>query len=194
MGKTSLELVQALAHDAPLLGAADVLSRTTALPERGIYGWFFKTIPPGCPIEHCVRRDQACLLYLGIAPSRSTSSATIRSRLRLHLTATTYESTLRLSLASLLQEQLDLSFVPAGRSVRLGAGEAVLSKWLHEHALVAVIAHPTPWSVEKDLIALLDLPLNLQHNQHHPFHCALASARAQVRAEARVLQNNRAPS
>jgi len=39
-----------------------------------------------------------------------------------------------------------------------------------EHARVSWVPHAQPWLLEEELIAALDLPLNLQGNSHNPFY------------------------
>ena len=56
-----------------------------------------------------------------------------------------------------------------------------------KHARVCWVEHPEPWTVESDLIAQLDLPLNLDQNRHNGFHARLTEIRAQARRRAREL-------
>jgi hypothetical protein len=68
-----------------------------------------------------------------------------------------------------------------------GLGEGVLSAWMEENALVAWIVHPKPWIAEAQLIARLDVPLNLDGNLGNPFHPSLAAARGRAVDRARKL-------
>ena len=68
-----------------------------------------------------------------------------------------------------------------------GAGEQVLSVWMAENAFVSWVVREAPWELEDDLIAALDLPLNLKGNQRNPFHRVLSQARAECVAQARAL-------
>ena len=179
------KLHRMLVSDRRLIPAADVLSCGAELPTRGIYGWFFNASPPGCPTDLCFHRECADLLYVGIAPSRDSSRTTVSKRLQSHLRGNTRSSTLRLSLASLLRRQLALRFIPAGKGVRLGSDEHILTQWILDHAFFAVADCDTPWIFEKALIQSIDLPLNLQHNTAHRFHPSLSQARSQARADAR---------
>ena len=45
-------------------------------------------------------------------------------------------------------------------------------------------SHPAPWELEDELIQTLSLPLNLQGNQHHPFHRTLSVVRAAAKQRA----------
>jgi hypothetical protein len=66
------------------------------------------------------------------------------------------------------------------------SGEKSLSAWMACNASVAWLEHPEPWLLEREAIDRLDLPLNLQHNIHHPFGPILRQIRkaAKVNAEA----------
>ena len=48
------------------------------------------------------------------------------------------------------------------------AGEQALSAWMAENAYVSWVIHNEPWELEDELIAALDLPLNLRGNTHQP--------------------------
>lgn len=56
-----------------------------------------------------------------------------------------------------------------------------------ENALVSWVGRERPWELEDELIATLDLPLNLQANSHNRFHPVLTAARARCVAQAKVL-------
>jgi hypothetical protein len=59
-------------------------------------------------------------------------------------------------------------------------GERRLSAWMAENAYVSWVVRNKPWELEDDLIAALDLPLNLQGNRRNEFHPVLTAARASV--------------
>ena len=114
------------------------------------------------------------------------STQNLRKRVRYHFRGNAAGSTLRLTLGCLLG--LELRRVGSGKRMTFGkAGEAVLSQWMAEHARVCWLEHPEPWTVESDLIARLDLPLNLDQNRHNVFHSRLTEIRAQARRRAREL-------
>jgi hypothetical protein len=46
---------------------------------------------------------------------------------------------------------------------------------------------PQPWVLERELIRILDVPLNLQDDQHNPFHAVLTRLRAEAGRNAREL-------
>jgi hypothetical protein len=63
----------------------------------------------------------------------------------------------------------------------------VLSEWMAENAFVSWVVREAPWELEDELIAALDLPLNLKGNQRNSFHRVLTQARARCVAQARAL-------
>lgn len=155
---------------------------------KGLYAWYFTKIPyADMPTEKChtVNRGNQIytLLYVGIAPSLvkgSPSKQTLRKRIRTHYKGNIYGSTLRRSLASLLGEKLSLTFYRSGKRNRLRLkdnGEARLSRWMQENAFVTWSYISNPWEYERKVIERLDLPLNLRHNQNHPFYETLSKKR-----------------
>jgi hypothetical protein len=158
---------------------------------RGVYGWYFREIPPLVPVEGCATHQGLTLLYVGISPRKPSkegkaSGQQLRKRLRGHLQGNASGSTLRLTLGCLLADDLGLSLRPVGASGRLtwGPGEDTLSEWMSRNALVTWIEHPEPWVVEEKLIRELTLPLNLQGNDH-PFRSVLTRLRTETKAQAR---------
>jgi len=132
------------------------------------------------------------LLYVGILPKEPSrtgrvSKQSLRTRVRYHYRGNAEGSTLRLTLGSLLSEQLgvELRRVGSGNRMTFSDGEAVLSEWMEEHARVALLETPTPWLVESRLIANLVLPLNLDQNARSPFRAELSQIRSGARARAR---------
>ncbi|MFB4293286.1 GIY-YIG nuclease family protein [Nonomuraea sp. ATR24] len=172
-----------LLEPAKLWEAAEVLGRPGPVPAAaGIYGWHF-TQPP----HPSLAADR--LLYVGIAPRRMATRASkqnLRSRVRYHFRGNAEGSTLRLTLGCLLG--LELRRVGSGKRLTFGqAGEKELTDWMAEYARVCWIEHDAPWEGESELIARLDLPLNLDQNRHHAFHSYLSGVRASARALARSL-------
>ncbi|MEU7833676.1 GIY-YIG nuclease family protein [Nonomuraea sp. NPDC049129] len=163
--------------------AVEVLTRSCPVPAAaGIYGWHFTEPPhPTLPADR--------LLYVGIAPRRMAtraSSQNLRGRVRYHFRGNAEGSTLRLSLGCLLG--LELRRVGSGKRLTFGqAGEKELTAWMAEHARVCWIEHDEPWTGETELIARLDLPLNLDQNRRHAFYSYLSGLRASARARARSL-------
>ncbi|WP_232110864.1 GIY-YIG nuclease family protein [Nocardia wallacei] len=172
---------------------AEVLTKPSPVPAaRGVYGWWFRRLPAGIDAGCCVTKDGLTLLYTGIGPSKPPSNGkapsrqTLRSRIRTHYTGNAAGSTLRLTLGCLLSDQLgiELRLFGSGRRLHFGSGERLLSQWMHENALVSWITDPTPWELEDELIATLDLPLNLKGNARNGFHTVLTAARSAARIRA----------
>jgi len=202
--RTPVEVVKnavaALRAPARLFSRSEVLQRPSPAPAaRGLYAWFFRQIPNGVPVENCVGHDGRTLLYVGIAPSRAGSAATLRRRLRQHYAGNASTSTLRLTLGSLLGIPLTRSG-RTNRSTFSVDGEKQLSEWLERNAQVCWVEHPAPWEVEAKVIASLRPPLNLDDNTNHPFcttlreiqRAAKKSARLSVAPEVLILSQRRA--
>lgn len=62
-----------------------------------------------------------------------------------------------------------------------------MSEWLDAHARVVWVAHHEPLILEEQLIRDLSLFLNLQGNEHHPFHEHLSALRARAKRRAEEL-------
>lgn len=155
---------------------------------NGVYAWFFREIPPDVPTNGCVLRNGLTLLYVGIAPSRVGSKATLRSRIRQHYRSNAAGSTLRLTLGCLLADQLGIRLRPIGTQRRLTfgrEGEKKLSDWMNTNALVCWVEHPRPWDVEGNVIAALHPPLNVEANAAHPFCATLSALRRTLKRAAR---------
>jgi hypothetical protein len=56
-----------------------------------------------------------------------------------------------------------------------------------EHAFVSIVEHPRPWELEDELIATLDVPLNLEGNSRNAFHAELTEVRRRAVAAANEL-------
>ncbi len=188
--------VHPLLRPAKLFTREEVLARACPVPaESGVYAWYFDRPPGPAPLHGIHSVDGWSLLYVGISPRAPrpegtwSSRQSLRSRLRYHFRGNAYGSTLRLTLGSLLSEELGIGLRRVGSGARLtfSAGEAMLSEWMASHARVCWLPTGYPWRVESELIKRLTLPLNLDQNQHSPFRAALSAARAEQRAAARTL-------
>nr|WP_225855375.1 hypothetical protein [Micromonospora noduli] len=133
---------------------------------------------------------------MGISPKappsngRPPSRQTIRSRIRYHYRGNAAGSTLRLTLGSLLADELEIGLRRVGSGNRLTFGrdgEKRLTDWMAEHAQVVWSATDQPWKLEEELIRSCVLPLNLDQNLHSSFHSQLSALRAAQRAHARAL-------
>lgn len=152
-----------------------------SLPPRspGIYGWFFRRIPPEVPTESCIVRDGATLLYVGISPANEKSKGTLRDRLSSHFEGIAEFSTLRTTLGCLLEGELGtiLRRVGSGRTQTFLEKESALSKWIADNALVAWVEMQNPWVLEDYFLKTIGLPLNIEGNSAHPFCARLKEIR-----------------
>lgn len=174
----------------------EVLARPCPVPVvPGVYAWYFERVPTGVPTNGAVKHGDHTLLYVGISPGkppangRAPSRQTVRSRLRYHYRGNAYGSTLRLTLGSLLADDLgiELRLVGGGTRLTFASGEAELSSWMGRHARVCWVETPEPWLLEHELLQHHVLPLNLDQNNHSPFRRTLSAVRAAQRARARSL-------
>jgi hypothetical protein len=122
---------------------------------------------------------------------RPASKQTLRSRIRYHYRGNAAGSTLRLSLGCLLAERLGIQLhrVGSGNRLTFADGEHRLSAWMADNAFVTWVELDRPWSLESQLITLLNTPLNLDQNRKHPFHQQLSGIRGEARALARGAQS-----
>jgi hypothetical protein len=181
---TATEIINQL-DTAPMYTWAD-LQAWPALPPAspGIYAWFFQSVPPVVPCNGCIRRQGHTLLYVGIAPSRQSSRATLRSRiLGNHFGSNAEGSTLRRTLGCLFEKQLGttLRLVGSG-TMTFAAKETTLTAWMTKNAAVAWGEVQAPWRFESQILHQLPLPLNITNNAHHPFCSQLRAVRAEAAA------------
>jgi hypothetical protein len=174
----------------------DVLARPSPVPGRdGVYGWWFRELPPLVVADGCRRYQALRLLYAGISPNRppqngrSPSKQTLQKRIKYHYTGNAEGSTLRKTLGCLLADELGIQLRRVGSGTRMTfvEGEQALSAWMTENAYVSWAVRERPWELEDELIATLDLPLNLQGNPHNQFHSVLTGVRARCVAQAKAL-------
>jgi hypothetical protein len=175
---------------------AEVLARPSPVPAMpGVYGWWFRRWPSLVTADGCCRHQGLALLYAGISPDRPPangrppSTQTLAARIRYHYTGNAEGSTLRKTLGCLLAGDLEIELrrVGSGNRMTFGAGEQVLSAWMAENAFVSWTVRKAPWQLEDDLIAGLDLPLNLQGNRNNAFHPVLTGIRRRCVERARAL-------
>lgn len=184
-------LVHRLLHPSTLADATSVLARPSAAPSAsGIYAWYFDQVPPSVPTDGCHRLGESWLLYVGISPKKPSSAGkeskqNLQKRLSNHYSGNASGSTLRLTLGSLLREELGIELRETRGRWTFGEGEEVLSAWMAGHARVSWVTDPQPWILEDHLIETLSLPLNLQGNAHHPFQATLSAARRAARTGSR---------
>ena len=118
-----------------------------------------------------------------------TSSSTLRQRVTYHYRGNAEGSTLRLTLGCLLSDRLgiELRRVGTGKRRTFSNGEQALSEWMQANAFVCWVDHPEPWSLEEELIARYDLPLNLDQNRRNALHPELTAVRRAAKARADIL-------
>jgi len=176
-------------NDAPLFSRAEIMSRPDIIPAaRGVYAWYFRSIPPFVPIDDCNVRDDLTLLYVGISPKNATSRQNLRKRITYHYRGNAEGSTLRLTLGTLLAGNSDFPLRRVGSGRRMTfthLGEQSLDDWMCANALVCWTEHDEPWLLEHDILSSYSLPLNIQDNRKHPFSTRLCDIRRSAKASAR---------
>src|SRR5215469_9061780 len=175
----------------------EVLAQPSPVPAQdGVYGWWFRELPPLVVADACRLRQGLRLLYVGISPKRPPqngripSKQNLRDRITYHYTGNAEGSTLRKTLGCLLADELGIQLrrVGSGNRMSFAEGEQALSAWMAKNAYVSWVAREWPWELEDELIATLDLPLNLQGNPHNQFHPVLTGVRARCVAQAKALR------
>jgi hypothetical protein len=161
----------------------------------GVYAWWI--VPGGLPgvpsHRHPLDEVGLDLLYVGIAPESETSKENLRRRVvGKHLRGNTGGSTFRYSLAALLTERENFGPVCKGKKFLLLRPENDrLSAWQADNLSVTWCERPEPWSIEDEVIATMQPPLNLAQNRGHPFHATMSLARERFRERARTNSNLR---
>ncbi|ORV83682.1 GIY-YIG nuclease family protein [Mycolicibacterium iranicum] len=174
---------QVFADDDPVPAAA------------GAHGWWFRQIPGGIDVSGCEQRDGWTLLYVGISPGppradgKPQAPQDLRKRIRYHFgagNASADGSTLRKSLGVLLGDELGFALrrIGSGKRQTFAGGEAILTQWMAENVAVSWVLHPEPWYLEAKLISALDLPLNIQNNDHNAFASTLKKRRKDAAVKA----------
>jgi hypothetical protein len=152
------------------------------LPKTGgLYAWWIaKNVLPVVPST--THHNGLDLLYIGIAPSGTSSTATLSSRVvGNHMRGNIAASTLRRTLAALLLDELKLTPLRRKTKVILPKEQnQLLSDWQQRH--LKLTWHPTskPWLLEHAVIAELAPPLNLAANNQHAFYTTLSLARRRL--------------
>ena len=177
-----------------LFSRQEILSKPSPIPEiSGVYGWFFKDIPPFVHTEGCIRHQNMTLLYIGISPDKKNkpqSRQHLKKRITNHYAGNAEGSTLRRSLGILLtpESHYPLRRVGSGRRMTFTHnGEQWLDAWMEKNAYVFWVEQENPWELEEDLLSALSLPLNIQGNRSHPFVKKLNRLRKEAIHNAREL-------
>jgi hypothetical protein len=188
MNESAQSIAAELRTRAP--ASLDTAREPSGIPTKpGFYAWWLadRSALPDVPLES----EAPHLLYVGIAPSRPTSRATLRSRvLGNHVGGNLAASTFRRSLAALLwQQEKWTPYVTARGKLRFTREEnAALTAWQHRNLLLSWAVVAEPWEHERDVIAELCPPLNVEYNAAHPFCKRMQQARAECVASAQPLR------
>jgi hypothetical protein len=178
-------------ESASLFSRANVMSQPDSIPsKRGVYAWFFRSIPPSVPTADCYVRDALTLLYIGISPKNAVSRQNLRKRISYHYKGNAEGSTLRLTLGTLLADHNDFPLRRVGSGRRMTfthLGEPWLDNWMGENAFVCWTENDEPWLFERQLLQSYSLPLNIQDNRHHPFCSSLSAMRSEAKRLAREM-------
>jgi hypothetical protein len=161
-------------------------ARSAAPAEPGFYSWWAepRSLPPEVPRDLHPGSGRA-LLYVGIAPSFANSQGNLARRLRIHTKGAIGSSTLRRGLTALLYEDLGWRAIWASTRPGLQSRDlAALSDWQAENLAVQWCVCEEPWTTEPAVIAAMAPPMNLEHNQSHPFHTSMSARRREFRQAA----------
>jgi hypothetical protein len=172
--QTPLVRVEAICEDAAVVPAAP-----------GIYGWWFddsmESVSAGT-----LSRNGRHLLYVGIAPSSRPQEGrkprTLRDRLINHCRGPLATSTLRRTLAALLNVEaaFSIGIGPSGKLMMLKHDEVKLTRWMDDHAMVMWSIAQSPWLIEDELLEHGPrLPLNIQGSRD-PYRLELKKLRASL--------------
>ena len=160
------EVLAELTKREKIISYEDISENTSLAPFRsGIYGWYFKEAPPCVPTDGCVVRDGKTLLYIG-------QTTCLNDRMKNHRARTGDSSTLRRSLNTLFYKKKLLTKTDSDKKEQL-------NDWMKENAFVCWVKHEAPYDIEEYIITRSCLPLNIKHNERHPFSQKLKSMRNQ---------------
>jgi hypothetical protein len=177
--------------ESPIFKREEILKEPDIIPsQRGVYAWFFRSIPPLVPASDCYVRDDLTLLYVGISPKNAASRQNLRKRICYHYKGNAEGSTLRLTLGTLLSAEHDFPLRRVGSGRRMTfthLGEQWLDGWMAENAFVCWTEHNEPWQLEHQIFQTYSLPLNIQDNRHHPFYASLTAMRSEAKRLAKEM-------
>jgi len=112
-----MKIFEDLIANPKLFSRQEALSKPCPIPKKpGLYGWYFREIPEGVPVDKCKSINGYKLLYVGISPSSDMSSQDLRLRISTHFRGNAQGSNLRLMLGVLLENQ---SGFPLSSNARL---------------------------------------------------------------------------
>jgi hypothetical protein len=176
--------VRALDAGGELIAAPDWHTRARSLELPGLYAWWVDERGAADLSGGLAGQVKPGRIYAGQAgatkwPSGEVGRATLRSRISSqHWGGNVRGSTFRLTLASVLADELRLPVIGPRNITRVG--ESRLSQWMREHLAVAV--HPFEErdalaDLEHRVLAELDPPLNLDGRPASDIRTALRRLR-----------------
>lgn len=157
------------------------------LDQPGLYSWWTDRagatdLSAGLELELAPGRIYAGLTGATKWPSGKVGKMTLGDRIgRNHLRGTIRGSTFRRTLAALLRQRLGLRLSAAGRLA--AESEGLLSGWMRDHLAVAVYAfaeRDALASLEHEVLATLDPPLNLDGMAPTPVRSRVARLREEL--------------
>lgn len=189
--------IAAFINPVRVFSRQDVLARPSPVPARdGVYGWWFRRLPPLVKAAGCCQHQGLVLLYTGISPEkphsgRPPSKGNLQKRIETqHFTGNAAGSTLRRALGCLLADEIGIQLRRVGsrgERTTFVEDEQVVSAWMAENAYVSWVVRERPWELENELLAALDLPLNIKGNRSNQFYPVLRKVRATCLERARAL-------
>ena len=158
---------------------------------QGVYSWWAvgaDTLPelpgPAHPTEQDLR-----LLYTGIAPTRVSSNANLRTWvLSQDAAGNLASSPFRFILAALLWEERHWQpLIGSAEEVVLSREQnSELSRWQEQRLRLSWIVLENPWTRGAAIVREMQPPLNHSEDVGHPNHPLLSVARERMRAAARA--------
>src|SRR5216683_3847663 len=141
----------------------------------GVYGIWFQDLDSLVRDGHLVRRNGFSLLYVGISSKKSSEKGgleglgSLHNQIGLHYAGDASNSILRRALGCMLADRLGIGLRRVGprRRLTFGEDEKKLSVWMEAKALVSWMEHEQPQELESELIANLNLPLNIRSSGRH---------------------------
>ena len=151
----------------------------------GIYAWWDArgALTPFWP-QGFPPVDVSAPIYVGIAKQSLAERG-----VKIHL-GSTRVSTVRRSLAALLEDELDLlpgATVKGGHLSLARPEEQRLTAWMHEHLTVTWFERPSPGDVEVELVGAVLPPLNSDFAHHGPYWRPMDVLKTAMRRSARQL-------
>lgn len=166
------EVFEKLANPKELWSYSRLVGKDNPVSQKGgVYGWYFKKLPPDVREDKKYKtKNGKTLLYVG-------SGKNLSNRMEKHRRASGRNSTLRRSLNVLFYEKEILSGTSDSDK------KNKIKKWMEENAFVCFVEHDDYENIEKEVIAIGWLPLNIKHSLN-PFSCELGKRRCLAKLKA----------